>query len=216
MGKLLLAAVMIATTVVAGAQAKAALILDFSSAVVGGLVVATPAGVAGTNIPITTFAATGTPLNSGSYTVVNGVLDYSSGSYIGTVGPVSSYNDGHFTVTGSIPALGIGQEILVSGSLGNFIVDAVTQTLNIAAAGGPDTKAPDLLASLGIAAGTPFEAGLSDIIFLTSSTGPTNWQGLSTSVDATNDPVPEPSSIVLLLAALVPLAAWYRGTENVA
>lgn len=186
--------------------ASATILLDFSTADAGNVgTITLGAGNTGkgSGIGIDSLAATGTGAD-GTYDVDGAVTTLvTSGEAGGLVGSLDFCYDptgaGGFgpcnsvTVTGSIPGLGVPQEVLLTGSFATFTATkfGIIGSIN---GGGPDTKSADLLTALGVPVTTAFNFFGFSIGM--NTTGGNTFTAFST--DISNTDAPEPASIILL------------------
>ena len=179
------------------APAFGAATIDFSTGLagVGGTFDLSGSNASGTNIPIGALTVSGAPMNNGVYVVTGTCV----GSGIGPSGCLNfdtGISSNFVNIIGAIPGLGIASETLLTGTISSFTANGS----GIQNAIGPDTKAADLLAVLGLT-GTSF-----NFFGFSSTTSPilTNpGTGSAISTDIRNDAVPEPASIVLLGTAML-------------
>lgn len=165
-----------------------AAIIDFGQGLagVGGVFTLTGGNATGANIPIGVVTISGAPSHNGVFLVTGSCTGSGGGSY-GCLNFDTSGNT--ISITGAIPTLGIGSETLLSGTFTSFTAN----TAGLSNATGPDTKAADLLATLGLTGARFNYFGFT----LTAQFDPNTGTYSTTSTDMRNTAVPEPATIVL-------------------
>ena len=166
--------------------------IDFSTGLagVGGVYNLNGSDASGSNIPIGAVTINGAPANNGTFIVTGSCTTTGIPTNPGCLNFNTATGSNFINIVGAISGLGIASETLLSGTISSW-----TATVNgISSAIGPDTKAADLLAALGLT-GTKFAFfGFSSTTTpLTSNPG----TGSAISTDIRNDAVPEPASIIL-------------------
>ena len=182
------------------APAAASVVIDFSTGLAGagGTITKSGGTITGHNILIDALTVAGAPMNDGVWNV--------DGAGSGAAGPTgllnfttTTHGGGTFTITGSVPGLGISSVIplVVSGTFSRATLGG-----GFFSGSGLDVKNDTLLAALGIPAGTPF-----------SFFGFSSYFGRGNTVissDYKNSPVPEPGSLFLLGTGLLGVTSAAR------
>ncbi len=212
-------ALIIVSFFVIATSASAAIVIDFGTgdAGQGGTVTYSGGVITGTNIPLDVLSVSGNPVPgtfdlTGSIVAPNDahISDKLAASLWFTADTTT--NSGQITITGGVPALGIGSATtLLSGTFS--YVSAVGGSNSFAFYGqGPDTKDPGLLTALGINPNAAFN-------FMSFSLGANLIGGGSpytvTSTDiqnvsTTTGEVPIPPTVWLLGAGLIGLVGLRR------
>jgi len=182
------------------APAAASVVLDFSTGLAGagGTIIKTGTTITGHNILIDALTVVGAPLHNGVWNV--------DGAGSGSAGPTGLLNfttttggGGTFTLTGSVPGIGIASVIplVVSGSFTKASISG-----GFFSGSGGDVKSDTLLTALGLPLGTPFT-----FFGFSSFFGARNTV---ISSDYRNSPVPEPGSLFLLGTGLIGVVSAVR------
>ena len=183
---------------IAPMSAYAVVIIDFGDGILpeGGILTSLGGNNSmGVDIPIGFLEVTGAPLNNGTYTVTNGLLDYD------TVQDTIS-------ISGAITGLGFNTPItLLTGSFSSFTTSFSAGNYLYFDGSGPDTKNPDLLLALGLNPTTPFTF-MSFTLSGQPIAGTGSFEAIST--DVKNTQVPEPATLLLLGCGLIGLAGFAR------
>jgi len=208
MKKLIVAAV---TAVLLAPALSFAAVLDFGTGTAGGggTIVDVGGGDAlGINIFLDNLTAIGTSADN----VYN--LDGALPCVTGSGGLCAALNfdtaAGTFSIVGSVPALGVGQTTLVTGTIDTFTFTAngLFASFN---AFGTDIKDPALLTALGIPTDTPFSFAGFSLGFaspIACGEGQTCYTAISTDFAdvSSSAPIPEPATLILLGGGLLGLA----------
>jgi hypothetical protein len=195
-------------TVLVATPAVAVTVITFSTGDVGagGTFTVSGTNASGSGIPIDLLTVAGAPMN-------NGVFDLSGAGPNGTGGDTNgsallsfdtAIGSNFITITGDVAApLSIPNTTLLSGSFvtHTLVPVSVIPPIFILTGNGPDTKAPALLAALGLPTSTPFE--FFDFTVGQSPAGPV----FSTSISNIQQ-VPEPGALLLLGSGLIGLVTW--------
>jgi len=212
MKKLIFAAV---TAVLLVPALSFAAVLDFGTgtAGAGGTIVDVGGGNAvGINIFLDNLTAIGTSADN----VYN--LDGALACSTGTNDLCAALNfdtaAGTFSIVGSVPALGVGETTLVSGTIDSFTFVANGLFASFSAFG-TDIKDPALLAALDIPSGTPFSFAGFTLGFggtIACDEGQTCYTAISTDfADVSgSSPIPEPGTLILLGGGLLGLVRARR------
>ena len=169
------------------APVQAYVIIDFADKPLTGGTIYAPDNTfaTGEDILIGTMTVSGTPTMDGNYVVI-GSLDFNTSANF-------------VTIFGGIPALGLNDVFLLSGSFSSFSISFPTITSVQFFGQGPDEKNLDLLAALGIPLDTPFK-------FFGFTLGGFGSGGyyIAASTDFINEggKIPEPISLILLGSGL--------------
>lgn len=178
------------------------------------------APLVGSDIPINRLFGFFTPEGSGfgeALAVTNGFLNFETGPFI-SFNPIAGYKfagGGDFTVTGSVPALGLVDQTLANGSFTQAFFLPGTPGLGVRP-NGTDRKHPDVVDYFGLDPDSLFFFGG----FIT--TDPTLSNGGPFSVNATsldipntpNGSVPEPAALLLVLTGVVGVIRRHRRSRS--
>ncbi len=191
-------------------SASAAVIIDFATggAGAGGALAVGSGQASGSGIPVNSVLVLGAPLSNGSFDT-SGAATSTSQDINLSASLAFNTQTGAVSIVGGIPSLNIPNgTTLLSGTITDFTVVANTPTSAMVTLEGTDTKAPLLLAVLGLGADTEFEFLASIMGANTSATG-SPYVGASTDV-LNASVVPEPGSMLLLGTGLLGLAGAVR------
>lgn len=190
--------------------ARANAILDFRTGLAGsgGTITQSGSNYIGTGIEIDSLLVLGTASGNGRYDVDGTAVDELADG--GTAG-VLDFNTatGAFSVTGSLPTLGIKLQTLLSGFISSFTFGPAGENFEFRAQG-TDTKSAELLSALGLDPATPFVFNGFSIAMAEDEESAGTYTAFSTDIANTAVPVPEPATMMLLGSGLLAVAGAVR------
>jgi hypothetical protein len=205
--------------VAVAAPAQALPVIEFDDVFIQGGTLSHAGGatpIVGTDVIFDQVQGIDTPLNASTFDCVGCRLNFETGDRTSfTPGVVSLYTfagGGSFTLTGAVPAAGIGGgSTLLTGNFTGVSV-AIASGFNVNFTGlGVDTKNPDLLAFFGI---TSDEFVFSNSTITGAAAGGIGADGAFTAAvqdgDLVNTAIPEPATLGLIGSGLVGIAVAMR------
>ena len=181
-----------------------ATIIDFGSGGAQGGILTYNSGVpsvVGVGIPLDQLIIIGAPnpAKNGTYDLSGTAPDFSGGN--GSASLDFSTITHIFTITGDVSGLGVGQQALLTGTIGTWtFTPGSVGTFNVTS--GTDSKSLDLLHAIGFVGNGPFFFTFSGFDIGTQLTSPSADGTITTyssfSADIPDQSVPEPGILILL------------------
>jgi hypothetical protein len=164
----------------------------------------------GVNISVDNVVGLGTPVNDGVVlAITGGDLDFTTGNLVSTEAEEWFFGSGGtITLAGNI---GNGVVNLISGTFTSAQVEAVGSTFKVTIASFTDVKDPGLIKYFGLDSSIPSWNGNLNLSFFASGLPPNAFTSSRLgSGDITNQPVPEPASLLLLGSGLLGVYGFLR------